>query len=454
MNEVYDVVVCGTGFTECIISGLLSVEGKKVLHLDRNAYYGAESASLNLTHLWARFRPNETPPAELGANRDWNIDIIPKFVMSHGSLVKMLLKTGVSKYLEWQVVDGTYVYQYQKAGFIAGEKHIHKVPATEREILTSQLMSLFEKNRSRSFFNFATRWNGEDPETHKPFDYHKTLMSDVYAHFNLHSTTIDFVGHAVALHTSDKYLSEPCGPTFDKIKMYVLSLARFGNSPFIYPVYGLGGLPEGFSRLSARYGGTYMLNAKIKGFKYDSQGKVCGVEDEDGQVAQCKMVVCDPTYVQTTNKVKKINQVIRALCLLTSPIKEAAHKNSCQVIIPQNQTGRQHDIYITLVSHTHGIAKQGYYVAIVSTTVETDNPTAEIQVGLDLLGDIKEKFIYISDVYHNSQSGKDDQVFVSKSYDATSHFESATEDVMDLYKRITGKDLDLTLTLEQQEDAE
>lgn len=31
------------------MSGLLSVEGKKVLHMDRNDYYGGDSASLNLT---------------------------------------------------------------------------------------------------------------------------------------------------------------------------------------------------------------------------------------------------------------------------------------------------------------------------------------------------------------------------------------------------------------------
>src|ERR1700723_2101211 len=45
------VVVLGTGLTECILSGLLSVEGKKVLHMDRNDYYGGDSASLNLTQV-------------------------------------------------------------------------------------------------------------------------------------------------------------------------------------------------------------------------------------------------------------------------------------------------------------------------------------------------------------------------------------------------------------------
>ncbi len=97
MNDEYDVIVCGTGLSECILSGLLSQEGtsikiffifillgKKVLHIDRNPYYGDEGASLNLTALWKLFRPGSEPPKELGSNRDWNVDLIPKFIMANG----------------------------------------------------------------------------------------------------------------------------------------------------------------------------------------------------------------------------------------------------------------------------------------------------------------------------------------------------------------------------------
>jgi len=45
----YEVIVMGTGFTECLLSGLLCVMGMKVLVVDRNSYYGGEAASLNLT---------------------------------------------------------------------------------------------------------------------------------------------------------------------------------------------------------------------------------------------------------------------------------------------------------------------------------------------------------------------------------------------------------------------
>lgn len=64
----YDAIIMGTGLTECTISGLLSVNGKRVLHLDRNSYYGADTASLSLINLFQKFR-SEAPGAALGHSR-------------------------------------------------------------------------------------------------------------------------------------------------------------------------------------------------------------------------------------------------------------------------------------------------------------------------------------------------------------------------------------------------
>jgi Rab GDP dissociation inhibitor len=92
MNEQYDVIVCGTGLKECILSGLLSVKGKKVLHIDRNDYYGGDCASVNITNLYKIFKDGKEPPKEYGHNRDWNIDLIPKFIMANGSSHTNLLR--------------------------------------------------------------------------------------------------------------------------------------------------------------------------------------------------------------------------------------------------------------------------------------------------------------------------------------------------------------------------
>ena len=51
------------------------------------------------------------------------------------------------------------------------------------------------------------------------------------------------------------------------------------------------------------------------------------------------------------------------------------------------------DIYVCVVSDAHQVCPKGYYLAIVSTTVETDTPEAELQPGLDLLGEIEEKSV-------------------------------------------------------------
>ena len=48
---------------------------------------------------------------ELGPNRDYNIDLAPKFMMANGKLVRVLLHTDVVKYLEFKAVDGSYVSQ-------------------------------------------------------------------------------------------------------------------------------------------------------------------------------------------------------------------------------------------------------------------------------------------------------------------------------------------------------
>ena len=39
------------------------------------------------------------------------------------------------------------------------------------------------------------------------------------------------------------------------------------------------------------------------------------------------------------------------------------------------------------------MSAKGFYVAMVSTTVETKNPEAELKPGLDLLGEIREKYV-------------------------------------------------------------
>lgn len=433
MNEEYDCIVLGTGLKECILSGMLSVSGKKVLHIDRNKYYGGESASITpLEEFFDKFNLPKDTIAEYGRSRDWNVDLIPKFLMANGSLVKLLIHTGVTRYLEFKSLEGSYVY---KAG------KIYKVPADEREALSSSLMGLFEKRRFRSFLIFIQEFNKDDPKTWKEIDPNRTTSAQLYEKFGLDKETADFTGHALALYRDDDYLAQPCGDLITRVKLYSESLARYGKSPYLYPLYGLGELPQGFARLSAIYGGTYMLDKPVDEIVYDETGKVIGVRSGD-EVAKCKQVYCDPSYV--SSKVQKVGQVVRCICLLNHPVRNTNDSLSCQIIIPQKQVGRKSDIYVSVVSYTHQVAAKDWFIAIVSTTVETSNPELEIKPALDLLGPIKQRVIAVSDVYKPTDDGSHSQVFISESFDATSHFETTCTDVLNIFKRGTGEEFDFT----------
>ena len=58
--------------------------------------------------------------------------------------------------------------------------------------------------------------------------------------------TVSFVYVELFLYIS--YLHEPALPTLEKIKLYGYSVAAYGESPFIYPKYGVGEVGQGFAR--------------------------------------------------------------------------------------------------------------------------------------------------------------------------------------------------------------
>lgn len=148
--------------------------------MDRNDYYGGDSASLNLTQvcdvnhcyvylskrwcaqLYRKFRPDQAPPSELGRDRDYAIDLIPKFIIASGELTKILVHTDVTRYLEFKQIAGSYVFR---------DGRISKVPSTEMEAVRSPLMGLFEKRRAKKFFEFLQGWKDEDPATHQGNSY-------------------------------------------------------------------------------------------------------------------------------------------------------------------------------------------------------------------------------------------------------------------------------------------
>ena len=208
--EQWDAVVLGTGLKECLLSGLLSVAGKKVLHLDRNKYYGGDSASLDIHQLFQKFGIEEKPnEAELGKLRDYSIDLMPKFLMAGGQLVKVLIHTGVANYMEFKPVDGSFVFS-SKVGKVC------KVPATPDDAMKSSLMSMMEKTRMMQFTLWVAKVKLGDRKTWEAGTMKKTKLAldtmtgdAFFSYWGLAKDTVDFLTHACCLYRDDSYRARP-----------------------------------------------------------------------------------------------------------------------------------------------------------------------------------------------------------------------------------------------------
>uniref|UniRef100_A0A2C9VJZ2 Guanosine nucleotide diphosphate dissociation inhibitor n=1 Tax=Manihot esculenta TaxID=3983 RepID=A0A2C9VJZ2_MANES len=358
MDKEYDMIVLGTGLKECILSGLLSVDGLKVLRMDKNDYYGGESTSLNLNQLWKRSRGSDgKPPESLGMSKEYNVDMIPK------------------------------------------------------------------KFRARNFFTYIQDYEENDPKSHNDRDLTKVTAREIISENGLKNDRIDFIGHALAL---DSYLDQPALDFVKRMKLYAESLARFqGGSPYIYPMYGLGELPQAFARVSAVYGGTYMLNKPECKVEFDGDGKAISVTSE-GETAKCKKIVCDPSYLP--DKVKKVGKVARAICIMSHPIPNNSDSHLAQLILPQKQLGRKSDMR--------------KYMAFVSTEAETDNPEVELKPGIHLLVPVDEIFYYTYDRYVPTNHYEVDHCFIStvSRYNILIYsFENTVDEVIEMYSKIIGK---------------
>jgi Rab GDP dissociation inhibitor len=374
--------------------------------------------------------------------------------MACGDLVKILLSTKVTAYLEFQSVNGSFVAQAEKGSKLS----VHKVPSTAKEALNSGLLSIFQKRRYKSFVEWINEYEEANPKTHSGLDCHTMSAEKVFDYWKLEPETVLFTGHAVALYLDDDYLKRPAIDMINRVKLYAYSVSRYGNSPYIYPKWGLGGLPEGFSRRCAVHGGVYMLNVEEKAnfverILFDTTGRVTGVMSE-GKSAKCRQLIADPSYFKGTDKVKAQGQVARCICILGAPIPNTDNADSCQIIIPGSAVGRKSDIYVSMVSSVHNVAAKGKFIAVISTNVEGKEPDKDIVPALNLLGTIQERFFWVTDFFVPVNDPAKDGCFITCSYDATSHFESCTGEVLSFYEKLTGSKLDLTAATTDDADAQ
>ncbi|KAL9653504.1 hypothetical protein ABK040_002137 [Willaertia magna] len=431
----FDCIIVGTGITESILSGALSRIEKKVLHLDIQETYGSQFSTFNLNefHTFLKYdglpinpeqdeeeenpmndntnnvneqeptNINETPKAFYQSNfelikeedyyknpqnnlfRKFLIDLTgQRFLFCRGPMVDLFIQSGVGRYLEFRCLDALLIYDTKE------KNKFQLVPSTKGEIFKTKFISLKEKNRLVKFITFCMEYK-ENEEKLNLFNEFKDELFDLFLEkTQMLGSTLeemkhlkDVIIHAICLLDNSNNIKTK--DVMERLSYYLNSLGRYGNSAFLYPIYGISELSQAFCRLSAVYGGVYVLRRGIH------QIKVVNNQEENNEGNQnvkisvgsgSQELTCDHLIINNdtvpNNNIdlsnnKNLDKIIRSIVICEQPIFNANDYKKVEentnvgatilAVIPPNQYEYQPcAIYISQLDHLSCVAPRGKYL--------------------------------------------------------------------------------------------
>lgn len=90
-------------------------------------------------------------------------------------------------------------------------------------------------------------------------DFEDKTFRNYLEHKRLTQNLIHYILYSIGM-CDDQTL---CLDGVRRVKKFLQSLGRYGNTPFLFPMYGCGEIPQCFCRLSAVFGGIYCLKRPI-----------------------------------------------------------------------------------------------------------------------------------------------------------------------------------------------
>ena len=449
----FDVVVLGTSLQPCIVSSALSRAGQRVLHLDWNEFYGGNFASCSLGELEARTRwESKRTGDSVGWNwkgknkvvmeintpescyrnfvcervaaddivqkfKNFSVDLSPHLLFSRGDMVELLVQSTASKYLEFHAVDNL---------FLCWKKSFERVPITKSDVFNSSAISMIEKRRMISFVHLivAAAASKENPVN----DHHvMDLVNTKKLHLESSQTLLQLleeqkmsercksiIAYAFALQRFpfDSDFPIPIEESLSIMRLFFQSIGRYSpQSAFLLTLYGMADLPQAFSRLSAVFGGLFILRCLPKSITlsgsedFEDDEIQAGNEESDllemkanfaknqylfraitlpnGQLIRAKHLVCDPDYALQWITTEAITYE-RTCCVTNKtitrhPLFASSFENAGILIIPPHEFGNEAPIQILQYDASTCVCPEKLFLVYLSTV---SNQTSRTSVDL------------------------------------------------------------------------
>ncbi|XP_066496067.1 rab proteins geranylgeranyltransferase component A 1 [Tiliqua scincoides] len=308
-------------------------------------------------------------PQIVKEGRRFNIDLISKLLYSRGLLIDLLIKSNVSRYAEFKNVTRILAFQDGK---------VEQVPCSRADVFNSKQLTMVEKRMLMRFLTFCLDYEQHPDE----YQAHKDRkFSDYLKTQKLTPSLQHFVLHSIAM------VSEADCCTIDGLKAtqkFLQCLGRYGNTPFLFPLYGQGEIPQCFCRMCAVFGGIYCLRHAVKCLVVDKETRRCkAVIDHFGQRISANYFVVEDSYLPEKMCVNVCYRQISRAVLITdrSILKDDSDLQLSILTVPPAEPSQPAVRVIELCSSAMTCMKNTYLVHLTCSSIRTAKEDLEPVVG-------------------------------------------------------------------------
>ncbi|XP_036126705.1 rab proteins geranylgeranyltransferase component A 1 isoform X1 [Molossus molossus] len=291
--------------------------------------------------------------------RRFNIDLVSKLLYSRGLLIDLLIKSNVSRYAEFKNITRILAFR---------EGRVEQVPCSRADVFNSKQLTMVEKRMLMKFLTFCMEYE-EHPDEYKA--YEEMTFSEYLKTQKLTPNLQHFVLHSIAM------TSETASSTLDGLratKNFLHCLGRYGNTPFLFPLYGQGELPQCFCRMCAVFGGIYCLRHSVQCLVVDKEsGKCKAIIDQFGQRIIAKHFLVEDSYFsENTCSHVQYRQISRAVLITDRSVLQADSDQQISILtVPPEEPGTSAVRVIELCSSTMTCMKGTYLVHLTCASSKT-----------------------------------------------------------------------------------
>lgn len=405
--------------------------------------------------------------------RSFQIDANPKLLLSAGKMVDAIIASGVGNYLEFKPVESLYFVSSKNpnkkakdleasavdVSSAASLLQLWKVPCCKKDIFNTKMFTALEKRSLMKLMQFAVdhgRQNDGLPVTtlneselaqgrslFRPQNKsipagkeisHSSDADNCFSEFLQNASIPErlqgFVTHALCLdpRPADRIPSSRQG--LENLYRHVNASGRYGETSFLIPVYGTSEFSQAFCRLSAVWGGVFLLRETISKMlttsSTDSSNTLKSDEtpvDDTQEVnaravvlkltndkyIACDHIICDEKFHRqfalppfdskhAGEEIQCVRLVQRQIVLSRPLLSPAGGQDGQEgargvCILPANtpSLGNSHAVYLLQLDESTQVAPRGAFLAYLTTYIPSRLPLHGLSLASKQLQQIDEE---------------------------------------------------------------